>query len=210
VGFNQEWRYRTCPWCNAQDVEMPVIASWNHADARGTQRYWSALVCRRCAGPVLIEHDNPQTGEFVLIRVIPEGREGALMVSNLPEDVEAYYTDAITVLQAGVPDAAAVQLRRTLEAAAAHFKVKSSPLVAAIRELIKQGLVTTQFGEVLGHIRVVGNIGAHASDKRVDRETADRALRFTTQVLRNLFEIPAQLRELGIAPPEETAEKAEE
>jgi hypothetical protein len=53
---------------------------------------------------------------------------------------------------------------------------------------------TTDFAKVLDHVRVVGNVGAHASDEHVDEQAARRALRFTTQVLRNLFEIPEELR----------------
>ena len=40
-------------------------------------------------------------------------------------------------------------------------------------------------------IRVLEAVEAHAS--HVDEKTARRALQFTTQVLRNLFEIPAEL-----------------
>ena len=39
--------------------------------------------------------------------------------------------------------------------------------------------------------RVLEAVGAHVSD--VDEKTARRALQFTTQVLRNLFEIPPEL-----------------
>jgi hypothetical protein len=39
-------------------------------------------------------------------------------------------------------------------------------------------------------IRVLAAVGVQAS--HVDEETARRALQFTTQVLRNLFEIPAE------------------
>ena len=39
--------------------------------------------------------------------------------------------------------------------------------------------------------RVLKAVGAHAS--HVDEKTARRALQFTTQVLRNLFEIPPEL-----------------
>ena len=39
--------------------------------------------------------------------------------------------------------------------------------------------------------RVLEAVGAHAS--HVDEKTARRALQFTTQVLRNLFEIPAEV-----------------
>jgi hypothetical protein len=86
-----------------------------------------------------------------------------------------------------------VQLRRTLEAAAAHHGIDSGPLVKRIEKLIEGGHITKDFGRVLDHIRQVGNVGAHADDARVDEETATRALAFTTQVLRNLFEIPAEL-----------------
>jgi len=90
-----------------------------------------------------------------------------------------------------------VQLRRTLEAAAAHFNVAERTLVKSIQKLIEAGLITKAFGDVLDHIRQVGNVGAHASDEKVDEETARRALRFTTQVLRNLFEVPAELKALN-------------
>jgi hypothetical protein len=52
---------------------------------------------------------------------------------HLPTDVGEYYGDAIKVLRAGVPDAAAVQLRRTLEAAASHVGVIPFPLVKATK-----------------------------------------------------------------------------
>jgi len=182
-----------------------VMPDWSTTTARSAQRFFTTLACGRCGGPILVEHTGPGTVPGI-VKAYPEGQEGTLVVRNLPEDVEHYYRDAITVLQAGVPEATAVQLRRTLEAAAAHFDVKPFPLVAAVKELAKKGLITAQFVDVLGHIRQVGNIGAHASDKRIDMPAAQRALRFTTQVLRNLFEIPAELRELGVAPEEPSAE----
>ena len=99
-------------------------------------------------------------------------------------------------LRAGVPDAAAVQLRRTLEAAAAHYDVDEKTLVKSIEKLIAEGYVTKAFGGALHHIRQVGNLGAHHTDERVDDETARRALRFTTALLRDLFEVPAELAAL--------------
>ena len=96
------------------------------------------------------------------------------------------------------PDAAAVQLRKTLAAAAKHVGVdKPFPLVKAIQQLIDDGLITSQFGGVLGHIKDVGNAGAHADDKEVDGPTAERSLRFTVQVLRNLSEIPRRVGDAG-------------
>jgi Domain of unknown function (DUF4145) len=156
----------------------------------------------------MVEHGQ-SAGGAVEYKVVPEGRSD-YRVNHLPDDVRDYYENAITVLEAGVPDAAAVQLRRTLEAAAQHFGVKPYPLAKTVKELMSQDLITAQFGDVLGHIRKVGNVGAHASSVRVDEEEARRALRFTTQVLRNLFEIPAELKALGTAPDEEDSESTSE
>lgn len=77
-----------------------------------------------------------------------------------------------------------------------------------IEELIERGLITQPFGEALDHVRQVGNVGAHAGEERVDEETARRALRFTTQVLRNLFEVPAELAKIEASIDDEAAEGA--
>jgi hypothetical protein len=78
----------------------------------------------------LIEHTGSTEAPQVFL-VVPE--QGFVQkIEARPEDVESYYCDAIIVLNAGVPDAAAVQLRRTLEAAAAQFGIKDQPLVKSI------------------------------------------------------------------------------
>jgi hypothetical protein len=145
---------------------------------------------------VIVETNSPNTAPHEELSVVPTGEQFSLAIEHLPEDVQGYYSDALRVLDAGVPDAAAVQLRRTLEAAAAHFNINEKSLVHAIEKLIEEKLITTQFGEVLHHVRKVGNLGAHATDARIDDTTARQVLRFTTQVLRNLFEIPAELDQL--------------
>ncbi|WP_285366248.1 DUF4145 domain-containing protein [Streptomyces albipurpureus] len=129
--------------------------------------------------------------------VVPRDSDGGNRINHLPQDVSRYHSDAIRVLHAGVPDAAAVQLRRTLEAAAAHFGIKEKVLVKSIEKLISAGHVTQSFGPLLHHIRAVGNVGAHASDEYVDQKTAEGALRFTTLLLRNLFEVPGELGSLA-------------
>lgn len=174
--------------------------------SKKTTRTWTVVFCPWCAGAIMIETNAQNASPPEELTVVPTEPHD-LTVDHLPDDVRAYYSDAIRVMDAGVPDAAAVQLRRTLEAAAQHFDVKPFPLDKAVKELIGEQLITSQFGEVLHAVRKVGNMGAHASDDRVDEETARRVLRFTTQVLRNLFEIPAELEQLRAEdPPNETSE----
>jgi hypothetical protein len=172
--------------------------------ARGDDRFFSVLACPDCGGFTVVEHNGPSAGYAMEVRSWPEDQERALDVGHLPDDVADYYADAKRCLDAGIPDAAAVQLRRTLEAAAAKSGHNERVLMQRIEALIDEGLVTKSFGAALHVIRVIGNQGAHSSDERVDQETAERALRFTTLFLRNLFEVPGELALMGPAEdPEE-------
>lgn len=129
----------------------------------------------------------------MLFKVIPEDPSAANAINHLPSGIARTYQDAIRVLEAGVPDAAAVQLRRTLEGAAAHYDIRERVLVKSIELMIEQGLVTASFGAVLHHVRAIGNQGAHYTDEHLTEQQVRQALRFTTALLRNLFEVPGEL-----------------
>lgn len=194
MAWGNELRYRDCPWCGLRDAQMHALGTDLAASrSRGVRRLWSVVSCPRCGGAVLLETNGANQRPGAVLKAVPEDERAGAQVEHLPEDVGRFYADAQRVLDANVPDAAAVQLRKTLEAAASHFGIGDGPLVTRIEKLIEEGLITKRFGEVLDHVRKLGNVGAHASDVTVDEESARRALRFTTQVLRNLFEIPAEL-----------------
>lgn len=202
--FSQEFSYRTCPWCNTQDVSMQIKAQdVSFRVASGGQKQWSWLGCPRCGNALSVETDTQRQR---VEKVVPVEPSSAMRVNHLPTDVEEYYSNAQTVLNAGVPSSAAVELRRTLEAAAQHQGVNERTLVRAIEKLAEEGLITNNFTGVLGHIRKVGNVGAHAGDQTLTRQEVEKAMTFTTQVLRNPFEMPKELELLG-APSEGAAEQ---
>lgn len=194
--FSDEFSFRTCPWCNTQDVSMQVkVQDTDFSVAVGGRKQWSWLGCPRCGGAISVQTDIQYRR---ILKVVPDEPSSAMKVNHLPADVEEYYTNAQTVLNAGVPSSAAVELRRTLEAAAHHQGVNEKTLVKDIEKLAEEGLITANFVGVLGHIRKVGNVGAHAGDQILTREEVEKAMTFTTQVLRNLFEMPKELELLGI------------
>ena len=203
-----EARFRDCPWCGTRSVAM--IQHWSNVVpmSSGSTRCWAVLGCPRCGGLVclevrLLQGDLPQgnspapTLQIEELTSVPEDEQRRYRVEHLPEDVERYFSTAQRVIEAGVPDAAAVQLRRTLEAAAAHKNVKKSRLLDSIKELVDKGYITKDFSSVLDHVRKIGNLGAHHTDEQLSDDEMERVLRFTTQVLRNLFEVPGELDELA-------------
>ncbi|WP_296604635.1 DUF4145 domain-containing protein [Nocardioides sp.] len=188
----EQWLFRDCPHCGTRNTQMNVLAQ-NAKAPRASQPplAWSVLACPRCGGVVALQHGGD--GSVALNRVIPEDASGALTVEHVPPQIARFYLDAIRVLEAGVPDAAAVQLRRTLEGAAAHFDIRERVLVRSIEKMIEQGLITRSFGEVLHHVRSIGNQGAHYTDEQLTERQVRQALRFTTALLRNVFEVPGEL-----------------
>lgn len=199
MSFSQEFSYQTCPWCNTQDVSLKIAHETYHATvAKGGNREWTWLFCPRCGGAISIE---TTLSGAVMMRTVPEQYQSAYRVEHLPTDVEEYFDNAQRVLNAGVESSAAVELRRTLEAAAKHQGIDEDTLVHSIEKLAEKGLITNNFVEVMRHIRKIGNAGAHAGDESLSAEDVQKALTFTTQVLRNLFEIPQELKSLEETGP---------
>lgn len=204
MGFDSDWAFRDCPWCSANDVQMNTpVAPFKTGGTRDTDvRMWQVLSCPRCAGLTVLEV-NPEDDWDSVISVLPRDEDLSADIEALPNDVASYLADAVKVMRVGVPDAAAVQLRRTLEAATmAKGANPKKRLVEQVKELIDAGHVTKVFEPALGYIRKVGNVGAHASSERLTQPEVAQALAFTTLLLRNLFELPAQVEALEAqAPP---------
>jgi len=195
MGYSDEFNYRDCPWCKTKNIAFVKIANTHRVtDSKGSVREWTWLSCPRCAGVISIETSHNITpARFV--QVIPDKKDD-IEVEHLPEDVKQYYQNAITALNAGIASSAAVELRRTLEAAAKTQDVEERTLVKAVEKLVEKGLITTSFSTVLSHVRKIGNQGAHASDVQLSEDEVRLALSFTTQMLRNLFEVPQNLKRI--------------
>ena len=195
MAYSEELNYRDCPWCKTKNIAFAKIANTHRVvDSKGITREWTWLSCPRCAGVISIETSfNINPARFV--QVVPD-RKDDVEVEHLPEDVKQYYQNAITALNAGIASSAAVELRRTLEAAAKTHDVEERTLVKAVEILVEKGLITTSFSSVLSHVRKIGNQGAHATDVQLSEDEVRLALSFTTQMLRNLFEVPENLKRI--------------
>lgn len=205
----EELAYGDCGYCHIREVQFSVM--WSASALRsvnGQPRSWATLGCPRCGGVTLLEFtaSSPQPvqpGQPVPgfahisdLRRRPADKANEQAIAHVPDSISEYFHNSQVVLAAGVPSAAAVELRRTLEAAAAHFDAKGGTLVKQIEFLISRGLVTTQFGEALTHIRKIGNVGAHHTDEKLSSDDIALAARFTELLLRNLFEVPGELARL--------------
>src|SRR5581483_7587753 len=121
MGWDGSMAFRDCPWCGLTHGQMRVLAAGQQVQTpRNATRFYSWLSCPACGGTQVLEVNSPNSSPPRVIDQVPHDPNAVESVEHLPEDVAKYFGDARRVLRAGVPDAAAVQLRRTLEAAAAH------------------------------------------------------------------------------------------
>jgi hypothetical protein len=118
---------RTCGHCGLRRAQMTVVIGGVQSNRIGRPPlFHTVLQCPDCGRLTIRQHNGPNQHPAQIIDVYPMDEDMALDVKHLPEGVAQYYKDAQGVLNAGYPDAAAVQLRRTLEAAVAHFDVSGS------------------------------------------------------------------------------------
>lgn len=116
----------------------------------------------------------------------------------LPEDVPVAIADAFAeaslALAAGCPRAAAVMARRTLEVVVTEHGESVGPLKTRIDLLVGKGALPTALGEWATEVRLAGNVGAHFDPlETVDPENAREVLAFLREMLRYLYEVPAQI-----------------
>jgi hypothetical protein len=126
----------------------------------------------------------------------------------IPTGLRDSYAEAMRVLSARAPNAAAVMLRRTIEgivkesgSEAAQKAVKESA-AAGLQVMADEGVLDRSLAQWAKEIRFAGNAGGHydlAAD--VDDAEAEDLARLTRQILHYIYELPARLRRARSSPP---------
>jgi hypothetical protein len=183
-----DWR-RTCPHCSASPAPFGVQQLLESTGEDGERRFARAGACPSCGGWIIVDLGPDSNG--APLAVYPE-TTGQWAVDHLPGPVSAIWNEAIMVFKVRANASAVVQCGRVLEAACAERQVTGGTLARRITALFDQGLITSDFKQVMTQVRLIRNVGAHA-DLPVSRESATSTMRFTQQTLRVLFEVPGEL-----------------
>src|SRR5260370_42497354 len=117
------------------------------------------------------------------------------MSSKIPESLRLEHKEARACFSNGSYTATVVMVRRTLEGVCAENGVKKQPLIKALQQLEKDGLIEGRLLEWAEELRVLGNDGAHFTGRRVSREDAQDALALAEALLDYLYVFSAQFAE---------------
>lgn len=164
----------------------------------------SALICRHChQGVVVVEEeliggvarrDGGRSGEISHRGIhwwpLPQAKQSP----DVPAEIASAFSEAATALSARCPRASAVMARRTLEAVTADQGQASGSLHERLKALASSGVLLPTLSDWASEVRLIGNAGAHYDPiETVSQEDAQQLLSFVQELLRYLYELPAEL-----------------
>lgn len=164
----------------------------------------SSLICRHCKqGVVVIEEewvgDSPKkkqtSGGVVSYRGIhwwplPEVN----LSTDVPGDISNVFGEAATTLAANCPRASVVMSRRTLEAITVEKGETNGTLAERLNILHSKGVLLPTLADWAKEVRLIGNKGAHFDPiQTVTLEDAKQLLSFVRELLKYLYELPAEI-----------------
>lgn len=205
-----------CPRCGKQSSfdsmpPLPVTFDFETAVANYDGSYEhtpvervSVLFCRHCRqGTVVVEEQF--VGEH---RAVERKGGGSVsyrgfhwwplpntqLSSDIPAEIADAFTEAVTALSANCPRAAGVMARRTLEAITVDKGETQGVLADRLKNLATKGILQPMLADWAKEVRLVGNTGAHFDPiKQISKGDAQQLISFIRELLRYLYEMPADL-----------------
>lgn len=200
-GGNIPDRYETCPhcrtvhWIRCDDVRsLPVRRRPNGGFHLG---FCFIAECSGCGGTLVYTSTaGTDYDDFRNESDLVWPASGALHQS-IPERVRQIYLDAHRV-QLVSPSSFAVQIRRALEAVCEDmgYGKSSGDLASRLRLLERDGHFPSLVVNVSHTLRVLGNLGAHATSKELSLGDTSRIDASFRAILDYLYVLPARLLDL--------------
>jgi hypothetical protein len=191
-----KWIYLLCPYCRTRTKFNPIhLAVVRKDDDFGLMErdFHYLCQCEYCQEVIYakfweVDFDPDWKFQYELHHPVslfsyPE--------YGLPDIVWISFSEANKCLNAGAYLAVVVMCRRTIEGI---LKDKGAPknlnLAKAIEKLADESKIHDSMKHLADLVRVVGNIGAHASDQKVDEERAKEMYELTQKLIDMLYILP--------------------
>lgn len=161
-------------------------------------KVYRTLMCSACSLPTLI---RTSIINYEVDAELYEGMQDMLyptvttQLSNLPETIEKRYKSALKVRYVE-PNACAVLVGRTLEAACNHENAQGRTLAQKLNHLAQRGRIPTTLAEMAQQLKELRNLGAHDTEDEVTEEDVPIIIDFLEAILEYLYVAPAKIEAL--------------
>lgn len=114
--------------------------------------------------------------------------------SDIPNNIADVVAESAGAIYANCPRASAVMSRRALEAICVDKGETNGTLHGRLRELGNRNILQPALADWAQEIRLIGNVGAHFDPiQNVELDDAIQLMKFLLELLKYLYELPAQL-----------------
>ena len=114
--------------------------------------------------------------------------------TDVPIQIAEAFQEAVRAKHAECPRAAAVMARRTLEAITVDKGETKGRLTDRLNNLASKGVLLSTLADWSKEVRLVGNVSAHCDPiSSVSKKDAEDLISFVGELLRYLYELPADL-----------------
>jgi hypothetical protein len=157
---------------------------------KGEPAFFHFGTCELCGGPaIFLRTDGDADPEPSFLKAFPVHKNSVTF--ELPSLARQSYAEALRCEEAKAWLACVVMVGRTLEAVCKeHFpNDKAASIFKGIEKLYQQGIISEQLKAWADELRILRNVGAHASETVVSETDAKEAIDFLKAILENLYDL---------------------
>lgn len=186
-----------CGYCESK-VDGKIIGEHDFFNGEEPPTKVTFLECPVCHDSSLVNQEiwegfSPE-GEHITnwgesVRVWPKVD---IVDWRYPAEVKLSLEEARRCFKAQAYNACAVMCGRTLESICAEFDIKGKMLVNGLNKLLEKDVIDKKIYQWSEALRIQRNIGAHALDKKINREDAEDILDFTNAICQYIFVLSIQ------------------
>lgn len=181
-----------CPNCESR-VDGKILSSvTSFNDEEGVPSLYSFIECPSCKNPIVgyqeMEHMGPGPDKWdfgEVTRMWPEPKE--YLDYSLPELFRASLEEADKCYKAKAYLACAVMCGRALESVCSEYKTKSKTFAGGLKELQERKIIDGRLFDWSEALRKYRNIGAHASDGKINQQDAKDLVEFSKSIGQYVF-----------------------
>jgi Domain of unknown function (DUF4145) len=193
-------RIAYCPHCGNRapqkliHIQRYLERTWSADGTESEPTPWSMFVavCETCYQILLYENLGDQDDPEHFYRCELAFPRPSSLGLAVPRPIATIYEEAIRIKELA-PNAFAVQIRRALEALSADKGIKKGTLQIQLNELAKKGDIPPTLAKASDLLRVIGNVGAHATPHSVHPLLANVIDEFFRAVVEYVYVAPKRL-----------------
>lgn len=196
---------RDCPHCGNRTGVTVLCEHLGHDEIYDTDGefvgamkvFYFLTECTTCSGVCLLSNweieKRPQDASTAQL-LYPGTRTFS---EDVPEEIRRTYKEARKVINIS-PDAFAVLIRKALEYLCQAQGVKEYNLTSMLKQLSDKGIIPGHLAQMTKAIRLIGNISAHASTKRIGKTEAEIIDDFFVAIIEYVYVAPAKIKALEL------------